>query len=222
MIMPNTSDILFDTIQGDAGQIGIITLNRPQALNALNHTMITKLYQSLECWKADPHIQAVIIRASEGRAFCAGGDLRAVYEGHRTPQPLAAFFQDEYALNRLIFHYPKPYIALLDGITIGGGAGISIHGTYRIATKRLTFAMPETGIGFFTDVGGTYFLSHLPQHIGFYLGLTGARLNSDDCVELGLAQCQIAASSIPFLIQQIAAHDFTQPLDQLLQTMTLP
>ncbi|MBV9575030.1 MAG: enoyl-CoA hydratase/isomerase family protein, partial [Gammaproteobacteria bacterium] len=151
------------------------------------------------------------IRAAEGRAFCAGGDLKSAYE-RMIVKDIAArvFFRDEYQLNRLIFHFRKPYIALLDGITMGGGVGISIHGSHRVATDRLVFAMPETGIGFFPDVGGTYFLPRLPARLGFYLGLTGARLMSDDCVALGIATQKVASESLAQIITALAEEKFTE------------
>lgn len=199
------NDVLFSELKGVNGDVGIITLNRPQVLNSLNHYMITAMYAQLKIWAIAKNIKAVIIQAAEGRAFCAGGDLRSTHERrHSGDETLVRFFYDEYQLNRFIFHFPKPYVALLDGITMGGGVGISIHGSHRIATERLLFAMPETGIGFFPDVGGTYFLPRLPNKMGFYLGLTGARISSDDCIALGLTQQKVASESLPMLIQSIA------------------
>ena len=148
--MNNYTDVLFEEKPGTDGNIGIITLNRPAALNALNREMVNAMHAQLRIWSAANNIKAVVIRAVEGRAFCAGGDLRVMYDRSRPYDPERAhFFRDEYQLNRCIFHFPKPYIAFLDGITMGGGVGISIHGSHRVATDRLLFAMPETGIGFF-------------------------------------------------------------------------
>jgi enoyl-CoA hydratase len=203
------NEVLFDEIEGQGGHVGVITLNRPAVLNSLNHSMIHAMSDVLKRWGTDAHIKAVVIRAAEGRAFCAGGDLRLTYERAKANDPIAPhFFRDEYHLNSTIYHFPKPYIALLDGITMGGGVGISIHGSHRVATENLMFAMPETGIGFFPDVGGTFFLPGLVSKIGFYLGLTGARLASDDCVSLGIAQHKVAHESLPSLIQAIAQHAF--------------
>ncbi len=201
--------VIFEEMPGKGGDIGLITLNRPNALNALTYEMIQLLQTQLTQWAVAPQIKAVIIRAVEGRAFCAGGDLRSLYENIKNHHPgVLQFFRHEYQLNRFIFHFPKPYIALLDGITMGGGAGISIHGSHRVVTDNLLFAMPETGIGFFPDVGSTYFLPRLPGKIGFYLGLTGARLKSDDCIALGLAQHKVPRESFAELIQTLAQQPF--------------
>ena len=170
-------DVIFTEIKGRLGDIGLITLNRPRALNSLTLEMIKAIHRELLAWRKANHIKAVMINAVPGRAFCAGGDLRLTYERMQAKEAhIAHFFWDEYELNCCIFHYPKPYIALLDGITMGGGVGISIHGSHRVATDKLVFAMPETGIGFFPDVGASYFLPRLPHQFGFYLGLTGARI----------------------------------------------
>lgn len=204
------TEVLFEEMAGEGGHLGIITLNRPAVLNSLNHDMILAMHNQLQAWATAVHIKAVIIRAAEGRAFCAGGDIRLAYERAKANDPTAAyFFRDEYQLNRFIFHYPKPYIALLNGITMGGGVGVSIHGSHRIATDNLLFAMPETGIGFFPDVGGTYFLPRLPGKIGFYLGLTGARLKSDDCVGLGIATHKVSSDSLSSIIDALAQTSFS-------------
>lgn len=203
------TEVLFDEIPGNAGNLGVIILNRPTVLNSLNQSMIIAMHEQLSAWAEAEHIKAVVIRAAEGRAFCAGGDLRLIYDRIRTHDPsMTHFFYDEYQLNRYIFHFPKPYIALLDGITMGGGVGISIHGSHRVGTERLTFAMPETGIGFFPDIGGTYFLPRLPGYLGFYLGLIGAKINSDDCVHLGITQQKVAHAVLPQLIDALANHPF--------------
>lgn len=207
--MTGTQDILFDEMQGLGGSLGIITLNRPAVLNSLNHNMIVAMHPKLNEWAAAAHIKAVVIRAAEGRAFCAGGDLRLTYERAKHQQPsMTEFFYDEYQLNRCIFHYPKPYIALMDGITMGGGVGLSIHGSHRVATDRLLFAMPETGIGFFPDVGGSYFLPRLTGLTGYYLGLTGARIKADDCTALGLTNYKVSHEAIPDLLAALANTKF--------------
>lgn len=209
--MQTQDEVLFDEMKGSDGYLGLITLNRPRALNSLTHTMIIAMHGQLQQWANDTKIKAVVIKAVEGRAFCAGGDLRLTHHRfHQNDPALKEFFRDEYQLNRFIFHFPKPYIALLDGITMGGGVGISLHGSHRVGTDHLLFAMPETGIGFFPDVGGTYFLPRLPGMIGFYLGLTGARINSDDCVAIGLTQEKVAREMLPSLIQTLAEHPFAK------------
>lgn len=196
--------ILFEELSGHCGNLGIITLNRPSVLNALNHPMFKLIHQKLTEWETKSSIKAVIILATEGRAFSAGGDIRYAYEKKKENAPdLPQFFLDEYQVNRQIFHYPKPYIALLNGLTMGGGAGISINGSHRIATEKLQFAMPETGIGFFPDVGATYFLSHLPYYFGFYLGLTGEKIYSADCLALGLVDHIIQIEAQSDLIQAL-------------------
>lgn len=208
--MNKTHDILFTERPGQGGNLGIITLNRPKALNALNHVMIKALFDQLEIWANAQHIKAVIIQG-EGRAFCAGGDIRETYERYlKKDTALAEFFRDEYELNRFIFHYPKPYIALLSGITMGGGVGISLHGSHRVGAEQMTFAMPETTIGFYPDVGGTYFLSRLQNHLGIYLGLTGNKIMVDDCLALGIVTHKIRLEKFPDIIAALAEHDFSK------------
>ena len=167
------------------------TINRPKALNALTLDNYRRFAPALRAWAADPSVHAVVVRGAGERAFCAGGDVRAVYEAGRgisgDPDLPAVFFREEYELIRRIHRFPKPYIAIIDGITMGGGAGISVNGAYRIATERTLFAMPETAIGLFPDVGATRFLNRCPGHIGRYLGLTGARLRAADALYCGFA-----------------------------------
>lgn len=201
-------DILFEELTGKNGNIGLITLNRPSVLNALNHAMFKTMHEYLSTWQGQPSIKAVIIRATEGRAFCAGGDVKSVYEKRlNKADDVGDFFKDEYAVNRLIYHYSKPYIALLDGITMGGGAGVSLHGSHRVATERMSFAMPETTIGFFPDVGGSYFLSRVPYKIGFYLGLSGDRIAYNDVFNLGLVDYVISSDKKNQLIQCLVETD---------------
>ena len=202
--------VLFEELSGEHGDLGVITLNRPDVLNSLNMAMIKAMHTQLQQWAKATHIKAVVVRAVPGRAFCAGGDLRMIYEHRQVPMDASIFFRDEYQLNRFIFHYPKPYIAFLDGVTMGGGVGISIHGSHRVVTENLLFAMPETGIGFFPDVGGSYFLPRLPGHLGFYLGLVGARIGGDDCVFLGIAQEKVPHDALPDLLQALAEADLEQ------------
>jgi enoyl-CoA hydratase len=207
--MDTYTDVLFEEISGNQGNLGVITLNRPEVLNSLNHTMVHAMHARLKIWATANPIKAVVIRAANGRAFCAGGDLRLTYKRYLEHDPaLPHFFRDEYQLNQFIFHFPKPYIALLDGMTLGGGVGISIHGSHRVATDSLLFAMPETGIGFYPDVGGSYFLPRLPNKMGFYLGLTGEKIASDDCVAIGIAQQKVARESLPELMNALAQEAF--------------
>jgi enoyl-CoA hydratase len=213
----SSADILFDEKPGINGNLGIITLNRPTVLNALNHQMFIDLHQQLIEWERNSAIKGVVIQAAAGRAFCAGGDIRYAYERGLAKDPtLPNFFRDEYLLDTYIYHYNKPYIALLDGITMGGGVGISLHGSHRIATQKLTFSMPETGIGFFPDVGATYFLPRLPGKIGMYLGLTGARINANDCLATGLVDHVIAENNLVPLVNSLAQYSFEKNSDAII------
>jgi enoyl-CoA hydratase/carnithine racemase len=171
------------------GRVGRILLNRPKALNALDLEMIRACAAILETWREDPHVDAVVIEGAGDRAFCAGGDIRALRDGQLSGDrtEVDQFFREEYALNLTIATYPKPYIALIDGICMGGGIGLSVHGPYRVATEHAGFGMPETIIGFFPDIGGTFLLPRLPGELGTYLGLTGLRVNGADAVHAGLA-----------------------------------
>jgi enoyl-CoA hydratase len=169
------------------GQLGLLTLDRPQALNALTHGMINTIAARLTEWAQDPGIGCVAIRGAGDRAFCAGGDIRAVQQAVAAgTQAGDDLLRDEYRMNALIGSYPKPYVALLHGITMGGGAGLSVHGRCRLADPSLSFAMPETGIGFIPDVGGSFFLSRVPGEMGLYLGLTGTPIGLADALDAGL------------------------------------
>jgi enoyl-CoA hydratase len=196
-----TGDIHFERRAG----LGVVTLDRQSALNALTHDMIRRMGAQLAQWRADPGVAAVLVKAAPGRAFCAGGDIVAVTRLVREHGVAAAtpFFRDEYRLNWRVHTFPKPYIALIDGIAMGGGVGISVHGRFRVATERTQFAMPETGIGFFPDVGGTWFLPRCPGGIGTYLGLTGARLSGADCVVVGLATHGVPADRLAALEREL-------------------
>jgi enoyl-CoA hydratase len=180
---------LSETICERRGAAGVITLNRPQALNALTLDMVRAMRTSLDAWAHDDAVTRVIVEGAGEKAFCAGGDIRKLVEAGkegRTGEALA-FWREEYELNALIASYPKPYISLIDGICMGGGVGISLHGSHRVAGERYVFSMPEVGIGFFPDVGATYVLPRLPGRTGMYLALTGARLKVADALALGLA-----------------------------------
>ena len=166
------------------GLAGIVTLTRPAALNAVTHRMIKALAEALQAWRDDPAVAVVVIKG-EGRAFSAGGDILAVYEAGRRGAPPVDFFADEYRLNAYISAYPKPYVALIDGIVMGGGVGISFHGSHRVLTENAVFAMPEVGIGFFPDVGGSHLLPDLGECFGLYLGLTGKRVRWGDALWSG-------------------------------------
>lgn len=170
------------------GSLGRITLNRPKALNALTEEMCVAITEALLAWRDDDAVKAVLVDGAGDRAFCAGGDVIMLHDSGKAKDSRAeTFWRVEYTLNELIHCYPKPYIALIDGIVMGGGVGLSVHGQYRIAGDTTLFAMPETGIGYFPDVGGTYFLPRLGMAIGNWLGLTGARLGPAQCLDLGVA-----------------------------------
>lgn len=179
---------------------GLLTLNRPKALNALTPAMVAALRGALEAWRDDPAVERVILRAAGERAFCAGGDIRHVYEQGRAGDPTQVdFFADEYRLNVAIKRFPKPWVSLIDGIVMGGGVGVSVHGSHRIGTERTTFAMPETGIGFFPDVGGSYFLPRMPGGAGLMLALSAGRLKQADALWGGVLTHAVRAEDLAAL-----------------------
>jgi enoyl-CoA hydratase len=188
------------------GRIGRILLNRPRALNALNLEMIRACAAILDTWRDDAHVDAVVIEGAGDRAFCAGGDIRALRDGQLAGDRASVdqFFIEEYALNMTIATYPKPYIALIDGICMGGGIGLSVHAPYRVATEHAAFAMPETAIGFFPDIGATFLLPRLPGELGTYLGLTGMRISGSDAVHAGLATHFTPRAHLPDLSAALA------------------
>lgn len=170
------------------GAVGRLSLNRPEALHALNTAMCEAMIEALLAWRGDASVPAVLIDHASGRGFCAGGDIRMLAEsGAGDAADARRFFHTEYRLNHLLFEYPKPVIAIMDGVVMGGGVGISLPAPFRVATERTTFAMPETGIGLFPDVGGGWHLPRLPGQSGMWLALTGARLKGADCLALGVA-----------------------------------
>jgi enoyl-CoA hydratase len=188
------------------GRVGRILLNRPRALNALDLSMIRACAAILETWRDDPHVDAVVIEGAGDRAFCAGGDIRALRDGQLAGDRASVdqFFIEEYALNLTIARYPKPYIALIDGLCMGGGIGLSVHAPYRVATEHAGFAMPETAIGFFPDIGATFLLPRLPGELGIYLGLTGMRIAGADAVHAGLATHFTPRARLPDLSAALA------------------
>ncbi len=199
MTLSGDPEILFER----RGVAGIVTLNRPQALNAVTHAMVAALHEQLVDWEHDDAVTRVVVAAAGGRAFSAGGDLRALYELGRAGkfEQALAYWRDEYRLNALIKRYRKPYVALIDGIAMGGGVGIAVHGSHRVAGDGFAFAMPEVGIGFFPDVGATWFLPRLPGEIGTYCALTGARLDAADATAGGIATHHIPSARFPDLVE---------------------
>lgn len=201
------SDVLFELNSG----VGEIILNRPKALNALNFEMVQAMTEKLLEWREDERVKFVILRAIPGKAFCSGGDIRAAYDegssNGKMPKPGSLkdlFFRKEYFLDHLIHTYPKPYLSLIDGINMGGGLGISMGGL-RIVTENALMAMPETGIGLFPDVGGSYFLNQCPGKIGNFLGLTGYRLDHKDCLYAGFGTHFVESSALTDVLDQLRA-----------------
>ena len=190
------------------GGLGLITLNRPKALNALTHGMCLGMLKALTAWAEDDGVKAVAIRGAGPRAFCAGGDIRAMAESNRDKTQTAAnFLRDEYRLNAMIGAYGKPYVALTHGVVMGGGAGVSVHGSHRLGDEDLAFAMPETGIGFMPDIGSSFFLSRCPGESGLYLGLTGNRIGLGDALALGLMTHSVSAASHEEIIARLAGGE---------------
>jgi enoyl-CoA hydratase len=194
---------------GRRGGLIVVALNRPHALNALSLAMCRALDEGLRRWQADPEVHAVLIKGAGERAFCAGGDIRWLYQvlTIRGEEEAVRFYALEYPMNARLHHFTKPYIALLDGIAMGGGVGVSVHGSHRVVTERTVFAMPETGIGLFPDVGATYVLPRLPGALGMYLGLTGARLHAADCLLAGIGSCHVPADRLDELEAALAEAD---------------
>ncbi len=196
-----------------------LTLNRPAALNALTRDMCNVLQRALYDSIGDAGVALVVVEGAGERAFCAGGDVVAMYAAGRAGDAAAwdGFFHDEYRLNQTIARYPDPYVAILDGVTMGGGVGVSIHGRYRVATERTLFAMPETAIGMIPDVGGTHALPRLPGEIGTWLALTGARLKAADCFYAGIATHVVPDERLALLRELLATGD--EPVGQVLDTL---
>ena len=212
-----SDDILFER----RGAAGLITLNRPQALNAVTHDMVRAMRAQLDAWGNDLAITRVVIQAAGERAFSAGGDIRALYDLGKAGRHDEAlqFWRDEYPLNVAIKNFRKPYVALIDGLVMGGGVGVSVHGSHRVAGDRYTFAMPEVGIGFFPDVGATWFLPRLPGELGTFCGLTGERFGAPDAVAAGLATHRIPSARFGALLDGLTG---TVSVDALLAAFAEP
>jgi len=186
------------------GRAGRITMNRPQALNALTLTMVGRIGEALLAWRDDPAVELVLLDGAGGRALCAGGDVRALYDSRHEGSGLArAFWSGEYPVNALIGRYPKPYVALQDGIVMGGGIGLSGHARHRVATERSRLAMPETGIGLIPDVGGTWLLAHAPGPVGVYLGLTGETMGAADAIYARFADVLVPSAKLGGLVERL-------------------
>lgn len=195
-----TEDVLIST----DGNVGQIRLNRPKAIHALTREMCETMSEALLGWRDAGSIEAVVIDHAQGRGFCAGGDVVMLAKsGARDAGQARAFFFAEYRLNHLLFTFPKPIVAIMNGITMGGGVGISLPCTYRVATENTRLAMPETGIGLFPDVGGGWYLPRLPGRVGQWMALTGARLDPSECVYLGLATHYVPNASLDEAVERI-------------------
>jgi enoyl-CoA hydratase len=207
-----------DVLTTAAGGLAHITLNRPAALHALTTHMCANMIQALLAWRDDPEVHAILLDHAPGtRGFCAGGDIRMIAEsGAKDGKEARAFFHTEYRLNHLLFHYPKPIVALIDGVTMGGGVGISMPARFRIATENTTYAMPETGIGLFPDVGGGWYLPRKPEQIGMWLALTGARLKAADCLIAGIATHYMPTDILAAARAQIAGAAQTHDAEKAL------
>ena len=204
------AEVLFE----NRGNIGLITLNRPKALNSLTEAMCTLIREQLEAWRVSPSVQAVVVVGSGEKAFCAGGDVVKVTKSYKAgTKEWQGFFREEYLMNIAIAEFPKPYISLVDGITMGGGVGVSIPGDFWVATEKTLFAMPETGLGLFPDVGGGWFLPRLPGETGMYLALTGARIKAPDLYALGIASHVVASDKVGGVIEALANAEIKDTRD---------
>ncbi|MCO5159019.1 MAG: enoyl-CoA hydratase/isomerase family protein [Aquamicrobium sp.] len=221
------AEVLFEK----RGRAGIVTLNRPKALNALNSAMVRLIHPQLVAWASDPSVELVVVRGAGEKAFCAGGDIRQLHDWGKAGDPaMLEFYHEEYRLNAFIKRYPKPYVAVVDGIVMGGGVGLSAHGSHRVAGERLMFAMPETGIGFFPDVGGTFFLPRMPGRTGTWLALTAARLGQADALWSGFATHAVASADLGAVVDALAEKGdpdvtlaaFTRPASDAPAEVLLP
>ncbi|KQY16388.1 3-hydroxyisobutyryl-CoA hydrolase [Rhizobium sp. Root73] len=213
--MPSISDTRAteaETLVERHGALGRIRLNRPKALNSLTLQMVRDMEVALDGFERDLGVAAVLVTGEGERGLCAGGDIRAIYDGGKAGSDApTTFWREEYKLNARIGHYPKPYIVVMDGIVMGGGVGISVYGSHRIVTERTRFAMPETGIGFFPDVGGSWFLTRQAGELGTYVGLTGEPLGAADAILAGLADIFIRSERLPELIEALASLPADSP-----------
>lgn len=211
------AEVLFEV----RGTLGVIMLNRPEAMNALNLSMVRQMLHQLQAWTDDPSVSQVLVRGAGDRGLCAGGDVRSIYEDIRATRQddlpeyaTTEFFATEFRLNLLISQYPKPYIAFMDGATLGGGIGISAHGRHRVVTERTKAGMPETTIGYFPDVGGTHLLARSPGHTGLHAGLTAGVFDAADTIELGLADVYVHSDRLDALAAALEREPFEEAQDR--------
>src|SRR5262245_65786160 len=199
-MMDATTAAEADLIVRREGSAGIIRLNRPKAINAMTLEMSMGIDEALDQFEADPAVSVVLLEGAGERGLCAGGDIRGLYESSREGGDLGArFWRQEYVMNARIGKLPKPYVAFMDGLVMGGGVGLSAHASHRVVTERTKLAMPEVGLGFFPDVGGTWLLSHSPGEIGTYFGLTGQTMNGPDAIYSGFADAVVPTAKLPTL-----------------------
>ena len=210
----NSNDLICET----EGGIGLAILNRPSVLNVIDLNLIDALYRQLQIWERDPAIWAVVVRGAGKRAFCAGGDVKAVWAHRGDDAFMDAVYRREYVLDDYINRYPKPYVALMSGIVMGGGCGISVHGRHRVVTDTTVLAMPECKIGLFPDIAGSHFLARCPGHFGLYLGLTGAKVGGADAVRLGLADHYVPAARLDELIAGLRTTSSVEEVVSSVQT----
>ena len=216
MSSPSEPEVLIRT----EGRAGRITLNRPKALNALTLGMVREIARTLDAWKLDQAVQLVILDGAGDKALCAGGDVLSLYTSRGEGSDLArTFWREEYHLNAQIHRYPKPFVALQDGIVMGGGIGLSGHAQHRIVTERSMLAMPETGIGLIPDVGGTWLLGHAAGELGIYLGLTGARMSGADAIQAGFSGTFAPSAALAGLKAELA-NPKGQPVDEIVDALS--
>jgi enoyl-CoA hydratase len=205
------------------GHLGHIILNRPQAMNALTHGMVKAMTAALTEWENDDSVSTILLTGAGERGLCAGGDIVAIYRdtldgGHET----ARFWADEYKLNALIARYPKPYVAVMDGVVLGGGVGVSAHASVRIVTERTKLGMPETGIGFVPDVGGTFLLSRAPGELGTHVALTAGAITGPDAIALGLADFYVSSDKLPALAEELVQGEVHTTVQEFAQNYYPP
>ncbi|WP_428423676.1 enoyl-CoA hydratase/isomerase family protein [Pararhizobium sp.] len=221
--MPSTSDhpaTEAETLVERQGALGRIRLNRPKALNSLTLRMVRDIEAALDNFERDPFIAAVLVTGEGERGLCAGGDIRAIYDGGKSGSDApTTFWREEYTLNARIGRYPKPYVIIMDGIVMGGGVGISVYGSHRIVTERTRFAMPETGIGFFPDIGASWFLTRRANELGTYVGLTGEPLGAADAILVGLADVFVRSERLDALIAALASLPADSPREEISTTI---
>ena len=214
-----------DVLVSTAGMVGRIILNRPKALNALTHGMVLAITEALSAWESDDAVHTVVLSGAGERGLCAGGDIVGIYRSARDGDgDAASFWADEYRLNAYIARYPKPFVAIMDGIVLGGGIGLSAHASHRVVTERTKVGMPEVGIGFAPDVGGTLLMARAPGQLGTHLALTGGMATGADAIELGIADSFVESAALPQLMTElerepadtvIARHSTTPPASPL-------